>query len=360
MFQWVDEGEWLEQRKKGIGGSEASMVMGINPWKSKLELWNEKVTQQANIDATKQLMFKIGHTLEPIIAEEYANETGRKLEERLLKVHPKYPFILGNVDREIVGGMNGRGPGILEIKTKGAWTNWHEEEIPLYYQVQLQHYIEIYGYSWGSFAVLDLGVMRLSIIDIERDDELINKLIKEEIDFWNLVEKKVPPDVDNSVACQELLREKYKVSKDITIDISDNEEARKWAAMLREAKRNIKAFDIMETDAKNHLMSIVGNAEKAVGNNFTISWKAPRDKDVFDLERFRREHSELVKQYIKSEPQTRRFNVRFIEEKTKQIKGGKKEIGERQISGKKEKLISDGGLNDSGLDTIKAILDEEL
>ena len=83
MFQWVDEGEWLEQRKKGIGGSEASMVMGINPWKSKLELWNEKVTQQANIDATKQLMFKIGHTLEPIIAEEYANETGRKLEERL-------------------------------------------------------------------------------------------------------------------------------------------------------------------------------------------------------------------------------------------------------------------------------------
>lgn len=313
MFQWVDEGEWLEQRKKGIGGSEASMVLGINPWKSKLELWNEKVMQQANIDATKQLMFKIGHILEPIIAEEYANETGRKLEERPLKVHPKFPFILGNIDREIMDGTKGRGPGILEIKTKGAWTNWHEEEIPLYYQVQLQHYIEIYGYSWGSFAVLDLGIMRLSIIDIERDDELIDKLIKEEIDFWDRVEKKIPPDVDKSVACQEFLREKYKVSKDITIDISGNEEARKWADVLREAKRNLKAFDIMETDAKNHLMSIVGNAEKAVGDKYSISWKAPRDKEVFDVERLKIDYPELAKQYIRSDPQRRRFIIRFEE-----------------------------------------------
>lgn len=352
MFQWVDEGEWLEQRKKGIGGSEASMVLGINPWKSKLELWNEKVTQQANIDATKQLMFKIGHTLEPIIAEEYTNETGRKLEERPLKVHPKYPFVLGNIDREIVG--DAKGPGILEIKTKGGYTNWHED-IPLYYQVQLQHYLELYNFKWGSFSILDLGIMRLSIIDIERDDELISKLIKEEIDFWDHVEKKIPPDVDKSIACQEFLREKYKVSKDITIDISGNEEARKWAEMLREAKRNQKAFDIMETEAKNHLMSMVGNAEKAVGIGYSITWKAPKDKEVFDIERFKRDYPDLAKQYIKIDPQSRRFSVRFSEEKNKQIKGGKKEIEVKQINGKKEKLISGSGLN-----AIKSILDEEL
>jgi putative phage-type endonuclease len=335
------------------------MVMGVNPWKSRLELWNEKVTQQATIDATKQLMFKVGHTLEPIIAEEYTKETGRELEERPLKVHPKYPFILGNVDREIIDVADGRGPGILEIKTKGAFTNWHSEEIPFYYLVQLQHYLALYNYSWGGFAVLDLGVMRLNIVDIERDDELINRLIKEEVDFWNLVEFRVPPKVDNSIACQEFLREKYKVSEDITIDISNNEDAKKWAAMLKEAKRNIKAFDIIETEAKNHLMSIVGNAEKAVGNNFSISWKAPRDKEVFDLERFKLEHAELAKRYIKSEPQTRRFFVRYIEEdknkdtkkeKDKQIEGGKKK-------GDKKEVIQ---IDNSGLKKIKAILDEEL
>lgn len=318
MFQWIDEGDWLEQRKKGIGGSEASMVIGVNPWKSKLELWNEKVTQISNIDATKQLMFKVGHTLEPIIADEYTEETGRKLEERPLKIHPKYPFILGNIDREIVGDK--KGPGILEIKTKGGYTNWHDEDIPIYYHAQIQHYLNLYNYTWGSFAVLDLGVMKLNIVDVERDDEFISKLVKEEIDFWKLVEYKTPPPVGPTKACEEFLREKYKDSENITIDISNNEEAMKWAAMLREAKRNIKAFDAMEIEAKNHLMSIVGVAEKALGNGYAISWKAPKNKETFDLERFRRDYPELAKQYIKSEPQTRRFAVKFAGDKTRSVK----------------------------------------
>ncbi len=342
MFQWEDETTWLEERKKGIGGSEASMVLGLNPWKSRLELWNEKVTQKSNIDATKQLMFKIGHTLEPIIAEEYTKETGRILEERSLKIHPKYPFILGNIDREIVGGTKGRGPGILEIKTKGGWTNWHEEEIPIYYHAQIQHYLNLYNYAWGSFAVLDLGVMKLNIVDVERDDEFISKLVKEEIEFWKLVENKTPPPVCPTKACEEFLREKYKVSESITIDISANEEAIKWSAMLREAKRNLKAFDIMETEAKNHLMSIVGTAEKALGNGYTISWKAPRDKEVFDLERFKIKCPELAKQYIKSEPQTRRFTVKFAEDR--QTKSWKKGIKDEN----------------SGLNIVKGILEEEI
>ncbi len=342
MFQWEDETKWLEERKKGIGGSEASMVIGVNPWKSKLELWNEKVTQVSNIDATKKLMFKVGHVLEPIIAEEYTIETGRILEERPLKIHPMYSFILGNIDREIVSGARGRGPGILEMKTKGAFTNWHEEEIPIYYHIQIQHYLNVYNYSWGSFAVLDLGVMKLNIIDVERDDEFITKLEKEEIEFWKLVENKTPPPVSPTKACEEFLREKYKVSKSITIDLSCNEDAIKWAAMLREAKRNIKAFDIMETEAKNHLMSVMGNAEKALGNGYTISWKAPKDKEIFDLERFKRDYPELAKQYIKPEPQTRRFAVRFTD--NKQIKGGKE-----------VKRIENSGLN-----IVKGILDEDL
>jgi putative phage-type endonuclease len=343
MFQWEDEAEWLEQRKKGIGGSEASMVLGINPWKSRLELWNEKVTHKSNIDATKQLMFKIGHILEPIIAEEYTKETGRILEERPLKIHHKYPFVLGNVDREIIGDI--KGPGILEIKTKGAWTNWHEDDIPIYYYAQIQHYLNIYNYSWGSFAVLDLGVMKLNIVDIKRDDDFISKLVTEEIEFWKLVENKIPPPVSPTNACQEFLREKYKISEDITIDLKDNKEAEKWAETLKEAKRNIKTFDIMETEAKNHLMSIVGSAEKAVGNMYSISWKAPKDKEVFDLERFKIEFPELSKQYIKTEPQTRRFTVRFIEDK--QTKSRKKDRKDVNVSEK-------------GLAVIRGILNEEL
>lgn len=347
----IDTEEWLEGRYQGIGGSEAGIVAGLNPWKSRLELWDEKVNKTRRLDPDAEIRLKLGNVLEPLIADEYSKITGRKLEIRSQKTHPKYPFILGNIDREIVGS-NGRGPGILEIKTKGAFTNW-EDDIPVYYQAQLQHYIEIYGYDWGSFSVLDLGTMKINIVDVERDDEFITKLVKEEIEFWRLVENKTPPPICPTKACEKFLREKYKISEDITIDLKDNEEAAKWAAMLREAKRNIKAFDIIETEAKNHLMSIVGTAEKAVGNMYSISWKAPRDKEVFDLEKFKRYYPELAKQYIKSEPQTRRFTVKFAE--YKQTKSGKKDSIKSEKNEKEARQIENSGLN-----VVKGILGEDL
>lgn len=353
---YIDTEEWLEGRYQGIGGSEAGIVLGLNPWKSRLELWDEKVNKTRHLDPDAEMRLKLGNMLEPMIAEEYSKMTGRKLEIRPQKIHPKYPFLLGNIDREIVGDI--KGPGILEIKTKGAFTNW-EDDIPVYYHAQIQHYLYIYDYSWGSFSVLDLGLMKLNIIDVKRDDDFISKLIKEEIEFWKLVENKTPPPVCPTNACQEFLREKYKVSKDITIDLKDNEEATKWSAMLREAKRNIKSFDIMETEAKNHLMSIVGNAEKAIGNTYSISWKAPKDKEVFDLERFKRAHPELAEQYIKAEPQSRRFIVRFTEDK--QTKSGKKD--KKIENGKKDKTLNNGkGSKDveNGFNIIKGILNEEL
>lgn len=359
---YIDTEEWLEGRSHGIGGSEAGIILGLNPWKSRLELWNEKVTNTRHLDPDAEIRLKLGNILEPMIAEEYSKITGRELEIRPQKVHPKFPFILGNIDREIVSS-NGRGPGILEIKTKGAFTNW-EDDIPVYYQAQLQHYIEIYGYKWGSFSILDLGTYNINIVDVERDDELINKLLKEEIEFWRLVENNTPPPVCPTKACEKFLREKYKTSEDITIDLKDNEEATKWSAMLKEAKRNIKTFDIMETEAKNHLMSIMGSAEKAVGNMYSISWKSPKDKEIFELERFKRNYPELAKKYIKSEPQTRRFAVRFIEDK--QTKNRKKDTkiesnnSNIEIENSNSKSNSNIEIENSGLNVVKGILEEGL
>ncbi len=349
---YIDTKEWLEGKQYGIGGSEAGIVLGLNPWKSRLELWDEKVNKTRHLDPDAEIRLELGNILEPFIAEQYSKKTGRRLEIREQRFHPVYRFILGNVDREILD--DGRGPGILEIKTKGAFSDW-EGEIPIYYQAQLQHYLNIYNYTWGSFAVLDLGRMDINIKDIERDDEFISKLVKEEIEFWNLVEKKIPPAVDSSKACQEFLREKYKVSEEISIDLKNNEEARKWAIMLREAKRNIKAFDIMETDAKNHLMSIVGNAERAIGDGWTITWKAPKDKEILDLENFKRDYPEIAKKYIKYESQQRRFMVRFTE--NKQLKIGKVGSSKKDNKGKEEKEAIK--IDNSGLNTIKKMLCEE-
>ena len=301
--------EWLKQRLGGIGGSDAAVVMGISPFKSRLQLWNEKVSKKIDLESGEALILQIGHALEPIVANKYAKITGRKLEIRPQKVHPEYPFILGNIDREIVGDE--RGPGILEIKTKGAWINWHGEDIPPHYMAQVQHYLGVYGYEWAGFAVLDLGTRKVNHIDIERDDKQIAEIISEEKKFWDLVEKKIPPEVDSGKACGDFLREHYGQSECATVDLIGNLEATKWAMLLRDIRNQEKLLKDQEVGCKNHLMSLVGSAEKAVGESFSITWKAPEDKEIFDLDKFRIDHPKLVKQYTKFEPQTRRFTVTF-------------------------------------------------
>lgn len=301
--------EFLKQRLIGIGGSDAAVVLGMSPFKSRIQLWNEKVSKKIDIESANALILEIGSALEPIIANKYARTTGRKLELRPMKVHPVYPFIIGNIDREIVGDE--RGPGILEIKTKGAWIDWHSEDIPPYYMTQVQHYLSVYGYDWASFAVLDLGTRKITHTDVERDDKQIANIIDEEKKFWKLVETKVPPEVDSSKACGNFLREHYNQSEDIIIDLIGNEDATKWAMILKDIRNQEKLLKAQEDECKNHLMSLVGSAEKALGNNFKISWKSPKDKDVFDLEKFRIEHPKLVKQYLKAEHQSRRFTVSF-------------------------------------------------
>lgn len=301
--------EWLKQRFLGIGGSDAAVVLGISPFKSRIQLWNEKVSKKIDIESGEALILQIGTALEPIIANKYAKTTGRKLEVRPRRIHPEYPFIIGNIDREIVGDE--RGPGILEIKTKGAWIDWHSEDIPPYYMAQIQHYLSVYGYGWASFAVLDLGTRKITHTDVERDDKLIANIISEEKKFWKLVETGVPPEVDNSKACGNFLKEHFNQSEDITIDLIGNEDATKWAMIFKDIKNQKKLLKGQEDECKNHLMSIVGSAEKALGDNFKISWKAPQDKNVFNLEKFRIDHPKLVKQYLTPEPQSRRFTVSF-------------------------------------------------
>lgn len=244
-----------------------------------------------------------------MIADEYARKTGRQLEIRDMKIHPIYSFMIANIDREIV--EDDRGPGILEIKTKNSFVDWSGEDIPMYYRTQLQHYLEVFDYDWGSFAIFDLGTQNLEIIDVERDNDLIDKLIKEETLFWGLVTDKIPPEPDTSKACEKFLREHYKESKDITIDLMNNEEAMKWIVVLKKAKEDAKIADTLETEAKNHLMSIMGSAEKGMGYNFSIIWRSPKNKEKFDLDKFKLDHPKMAKEYISSVPQIRRFTVRW-------------------------------------------------
>ncbi len=65
--------QWLELRKQGIGGSDASVACGLSKWKSQLELWLEKTNQAKGKPAGEAAYW--GHIMEPIIREEFSKRT---------------------------------------------------------------------------------------------------------------------------------------------------------------------------------------------------------------------------------------------------------------------------------------------
>jgi len=312
----MDELQWHLDRQKGIGGSDASTVLGINPWKSRLQLYHEKVDEinpQIIESGNNNIRLKLGKILEPLIAEEYYIKTGREIFSRSQKIHPDYSFMVGNIDREIAKSENNL-PGILEIKTRGAFVDWDGNEIPPYYHSQIQHYMAVYGYTWGSFAVLDFNKFEVTITDVERDNAFIENLIEEEKKFWNLVINKTSPKVEPTKACEEFLREYFNQAEPITIDISDNIEATKYAEKLNHIKEHKKQLEESETECKTFFMNLIQNAEKAIGDGYTILWKNDKDSTKFDTEKFKFENPVIYKKYLEPKKGTRRFLTKFDKE----------------------------------------------
>jgi putative phage-type endonuclease len=191
--------DWLQLRNKGIGGSDAASVLGLNPYKSNFALWEEKVGLREPDDLSENEAVLWGNLLEPIVAEEFARRTGRKTRRvNALLRNPQHPFMLANLDRE-VAAEDGGEPEILECKTAGLWAAKAEEWgpsgtdlVPERYLCQAMHYLAVTGRKRAHLASL-IGGQELRIYTVNRNDELISVLIERESEFWSQVEKHVAP-----------------------------------------------------------------------------------------------------------------------------------------------------------------------
>ena len=145
--------EWLRYRKLGIGGSDVASLLGISKWKSEIELWLDK-TNQTNESPVENEAMQWGTIMEPIIRNHFAKVTGKAVVElKAMLQHPEYPFMLADVDGITVDDVG--NPAILEIKTASEFkrSEW-EEDVPAYYQTQIQHYLCVTGIRKAYCAVL--------------------------------------------------------------------------------------------------------------------------------------------------------------------------------------------------------------
>jgi len=94
--------EWLNVRKLGLGGSDMSAVLGVNQWRSPLDVWLDKTSDTVAEQESEPMYW--GTILEDIVAQEFSKRTGYKVRNNNFTLQSeKWPYLLANIDREIVG-----------------------------------------------------------------------------------------------------------------------------------------------------------------------------------------------------------------------------------------------------------------
>lgn len=298
--------DWLEYRKSGIGGSDASVVCGISRYKSPVELWMEKTNQLPYQEAGEVAYW--GIQLESLVKSEFTKRTDIKVKpvNELLK-NKEYPFMLANLDG--VCEHPDYGTCVFEAKTASAYKSgeW-DDSIPDEYMLQIQHYMAVTGYKGAYIAVLIGGnTFRWKLV--ERDEELITMLIQLEADFWKHVESAVPPALDGSEASAKFLAKKFPDSiKKSQIILPDT--AAGLINQYNNACEKLKAVTEQKQEAENLLKQMIGENETGTVGNWVIDWKSI-SQERLDSKTLKAEHPVLYKKYA-NKTSYRRFSVKSV------------------------------------------------
>lgn len=297
---------WLEQRKKGVGGSDAASILGLNPYKTQIDVWLDKMGKSEPIEDNEAM--RQGRDLEEYVAQRFADETGKRVKRRnAILQHDRHDWMIGDVDRFIVGEHAG-----LECKTTNIY-NWKSLKAngpPDYYELQCHHYMAVTGMDRWYLAVLVLG-RDFKIYTIERDEEMIAMIEQAEGDFWNryiLTEEMPAPDGSHSadVALGVIYPE---ATEGKEVDLS-NYELR--INRYKELGDLVDTLEIEMEQIRQLIKKEMEDAERASIKGGYVSWKNVTSTRI-DTKRLKAEKPELWVEYAK-ESTSRRFDIKIKEE----------------------------------------------
>lgn len=297
----LNKESWLKYRKQGIGGSDAGAVCGLNPYRTAIQVYYDKTSD--SIEDVDNEAMRQGRELEEYVARRFCEASGKKVRRANdMFYDEKNPFMLADVDRMIVGENAG-----LECKTASPYSEekWRDDKIPLSYQLQCYHYMSVCNADAWYIAVLIYG-RDFKYYKIERDNEVIENLIRIEKEFWNeYVLKQVIPDPDGSKTADVAIAERFKESKSITIPLTGFDER------LERRQELLSLLEKIETEKRQidqELKLYLGDAEIAENEHYRISWKN-FSRSSIDEKRLKAEQPEIYKKY-RRETTSRRFTVK--------------------------------------------------
>ena len=194
----------LEERRTGMGGTDAGAVLGVSPWATAHDVWLDKTGQGPPVEEPNERMYW-GTVMEDAVRRRYRELTGRMIRKphQLLR-HPDRPWQIGHpdgLDRELV----------LEVKVSAYADGFGEpgtDEMPPHYKTQLGHYMDLTGRRRGELIVLIGSRLEAQVYVLEWGRWI--ELMREELAEWwhRHVELGEPPEVDGSAGAQRMIRQR--------------------------------------------------------------------------------------------------------------------------------------------------------
>ncbi|MBQ0125973.1 MAG: YqaJ viral recombinase family protein [Clostridiales bacterium] len=302
----ADHDEWIKERSKSIGGSDAGVILGFNPYKSAYSLWAEKTGAVTPEDISEKEAVRLGNDLEDYVAKRFEEATGKKVRKcNYLVRNSLYPFAHACPDRLVTGEDAG-----LEIKTTSNYGYIHQcenGEFPEVWYAQCMHYMAVFGAKKWYLAVLCLG-KGFYWFEIKRDDNEISALMGAEQIFWEKVTHGTPPDINGMQDEISTLQKVYPQSTNLEIDlggVSDH------IMQYKAYDDQVKVFEELRNRERAFIEQYMGEAEKGHYGDYAISWKTS-ERQTFDRKAFEEKHGSIPADCFKTST-TRTF--RFMERK---------------------------------------------
>lgn len=315
---FANEDEWRAARDTFVGGSEAAALMGLSPWADAWKIYGQKTGLVPPMEDTQKL--RLGRRMEVVLADEYTHLTGRKVRrvENTIYRHKDVPYMAASPDCLCVDETRG-----VEFKNVGSfamdgWGTEGTDEIPEYYLIQVQDYMEVLDVPVWDVAAMMAG-QEVRIYTVERVP-LLGKQIREMIErFWNShIVPCTPPPIDASDTAKLWIEKKFPRAS-APLRIAEPHEA-KWLADLKDVREAQKRLEDREKELRNLITASLGESEGFTADIGSVTWKERQGRTTTDWEEIAIElgaNEALIKRHTRVGAPTRTFLPNFKAKKGK-------------------------------------------
>lgn len=300
--------DWLKGRQTGIGGSEIAAIVGLNQYRTPMQIWESKVNPVQDEETSQPAYW--GIVLEDVVAKEYAKRTGYKVQRVNTQMrHPDFQFAIANIDRAVVNPeIAGRvfwkdgkltTDRILECKTANGFSvkQWGEvgsDQVPDSYLIQCQWYMGVTGANICDLAVL-IGGQDFRIYTINRDDELIADLLQQGAAFWELVKNNIAPDPINYPEAV-----KKWANSDPSLSVQADDSLIDDLEKIQGIKAQVKELEAQEDEIKARVVYALKEAETLIYQGVKVATCKTQTRTSFDSKAFEKDYPDLYAKYKKT------------------------------------------------------------